>query len=89
MVTLGLKGLPYFPYAAFATRRLIELLEHELSHFILSHILATGTSDIAFLEVLSKCRMSSKKLEPCTTCGQENDDAIFDTPQNNVPFCEL
>ena len=97
MVTLGLKGLPYFPYAAFATRRLIELLEHELSHFILSHILATGTPDIAFLEVLAKCRTSIKELEPCATRERENEDAILDndgwclgfqTLQNDVPFCD-
>ena len=55
MVALGLEGFPYLPHAAFATQRLIELLEHELSHLILSQILATGATDVAFLEVLAKC----------------------------------
>ena len=48
----------------FVTCRLIELLEHEPSHLILSHILATGAPDAAFLQVLAKCRTSSKGLEP-------------------------
>ena len=59
MVTLGLEAPPYFPHAAFATRRLIELLEHEPSHLILTQILSTGTPYVAFLEVLSKHGTSS------------------------------
>ena len=95
MVTLGFKGLPHFSHAAFATHRLIELLEHEPSHLILSHILATGTPDIAFLEVLAKCRTSIKELDPCASAS-EIEDAILDndggclgfqTLQNDIPLC--
>ena len=95
MVTLGFKGLPHFSHAAFATHRLIELLEHEPSHLILSHILATGTPDIAFLEVLAKCRTSIKELEPCATGERENEILDndgwrlgFHTLKNDVPFCD-
>ena len=97
MVTLGLKGLPNFPHAAFSTHRLIELLEHEPSHLVLSHILAMGAPDIAFLEVPAKCRTSIKESEPYAMCERENEDAILDndggrlgfqTLQNDVPFCD-
>ena len=96
MVTLGLKGLPYFPHASLANHRLIELLEDEPSHLVLSRILATGAPDIAFLEVAAKCRTSIKELEPCATCERENEDAILDndgwrlgfqTLKNDIPFC--
>ena len=95
-MTLGFKSLPHFSHATFATHRLIELLEHEPSHLILSHILATGTPDIAFLKVLAKCQMSIRESEPCARCGQENEDAILDndgwclsfqTLQNDIPLC--
>ena len=87
MVTLGLKGLPHFSHAAFATRRLIELLEHEPSHLIFSHILATGAPDVAFLEVLAKCRTSIRESKPCATCEREN--GILDNDGRDLGFQTL
>ena len=93
VVTLGLKGLPYLPHAAFSTHRLIELLEHEPSHLILSQILATGAPILHPFEYSPSMERLAIKHQ-YFGCGVrdngilDNDgwDLGFQTLQNDAPF---